>query len=309
MKSLRNLSPAKKVLVADLAILASAILWGGDYIFAKRALEVIPPGYMNAVRFSVCALVLLAVLWKRIRRMSRFDLLIGFITGVMMFGGFVGQTTGLKYTSVGNNAFITSSYVILVPLIAWALTRIRPGANSFLAVFLCVVGVGLLTLQAGLALAKGDAITLIGAVFFGFELALLGIYAKRMDPFVLAFVEAAVTGMLFWIYALAFEAPPAYLDQGLVLSMVYITFFGSVITHITVTVALKYTSSSHGAVLCATEAVFGVVLAAIFLGERLTGRGWIGSALVLAAVLVTELGEGWFKSKKARTEEPIRPGV
>lgn len=70
---------------------------------------------------------------------------------------------------------------------------------------------------------------------------------------------------------------------------------GSVITHIMVTVALKYTSSSRGAVLCSTEALFGVLLAAIFLGERLTGKGLIGSALILAAVLIAELGETLFK--------------
>ena len=85
--------------------------------------------------------------------------------------------------------------------------------------------------------------------------------------------------------------------------MAYLTFLGSVITHITVTVALKYTSSSHGAVLCSTESVFGVIFAAIFLGETFTSRGWFGSALVLIAVLVAELGEDIFQKKKRKKAE------
>jgi drug/metabolite transporter (DMT)-like permease len=218
----------------------------------------------------------------------------------MMFGGFVGQTTGLMYTSVGNNAFITSAYVILVPFLAWGLTRVRPGVNNFVAAFFCIIGIGFLTLRGGFDLSRGDTITLMGAVFFGFEIALLGIYAKRMDPLLLALLESLVVGALFWIYALLFETPPAAIDRTLVLSMAYITFFGSVITHILVTVALKYTSSSHGALLGSTEAVFGVILAAVFLGERFTRNGWIGSALVLLAVIIAEVGEGMIRQHKKR---------
>ena len=300
MAFLNNLSQTRKILLADLVILLSALLWGGDYIFAKKALEMISPGYLNAVRFSICALILLLFLWKRLKNLNRHDLLVGILTGTMMFGGFVGQTTGLMFTSVGNNAFITSAYVILVPFIAWALTRVRPGMNNFVAVFFCLIGIGFLTLQGGFSLSRGDTITMVGAMFFGFEIALLGIYAKKMDPLLLALLEALVVGVLFWIYAFLFESPPPVIDQTLVLSMAYITFFGSVITHILVTVALKYTSSSHGALLCATEAVFGVILAALFLGERFSRNGWIGSALVLLAVIIAEVGEGFIMEKKKR---------
>ncbi len=302
MNFLRNLSTRKKILLADMSILFSAMLWGGDYIVAKRALEVIPPGFMNAIKFSICALIMLLFFWKRIKKMSAGDFFVGFITGAMMFGGFIGQTTGLKYTTVGNNAFITSAYVIVVPFMAWVLTRERPKTNSFVAVLLTVLGIGFLTLQGSFSISKGDGITLIGAVFFGMELALLGKYAKKMDVLILAFLEAAVAGILFWIYAFSFETVPVIWSRDLILSMAYITFFGSVITHVTVTVALKYTTSSRGAVLCATEALFAVFLAAIFLGERLYLKGWIGSALVLLAVLVAELGGSLFRGKSSHSQ-------
>jgi len=299
MTSIKNLSLKHKAIMADLAILLAAVLWGGDYLFAKTALEKISPGYMNAIRFSVCALIMIPFLWKRIIRIKRPDLLIGILTGVMMFGGFIGQTAGLVHTSVGNNAFITSAYVIFVPFIAWAMTKIRPKANNFLAILFCIVGIGMLTLQGGLSLSKGDSLTMMGAVFFGFELALLGIYAKKIDPLVLAFVEAATVAVLFITYSLIFEEPPKVWDRPLILSMAYLTFFGSVLTHITVTVALKYTSSSHGAVLCSTESVFGVILAVLFLGEKMSLQGVIGCLFVLAAVLIAEVGEGIFNRRRS----------
>jgi len=283
-----------KAVVADLAILFAALLWGADYIVAKRALEVIPPGYMNGIRFSICALILFVFVGRKLLKTSPRDIISGILAGVMMFGGFTGQTLGLMHSSVGNNAFITSAYVILVPFIAWALTRTRPGFNNFIAVFLTTVGVAMLTLQQQVSVSTGDLYTLSGAVFFAFEIALLGVFAKRMDPFVLAFFEAAVTGILSFAYAVAVEPVPAVPDGTLLLQLAYITFLGSAVTHITVTVALKYTSSSRGAVLCATESVYAVILAALFLGELLNLRSMTGSILIFSAVLVTELGERWF---------------
>lgn len=298
MPSLSDLSSKQKALLADAAILFSAILWGGDYVFAKHALEVIPPGLLNAVRFSICALILLIFVRKRLAKLNGKEIAIAVLTGTMMFGGFAGQTAGLIHTSVANNAFLTSAYVIMVPFIAWALTRVRPGGNSFLGVFLCTAGIGFLTLQGGLSLSQGDAITILGAFFFAVELSLLGIYAKRIDPLALAFLEAATVAILSWIFTLLFETPPAAVDGKTLLSMAYITFFGAVITHIIVTIALKYTSSSHGAVLCSTEAGFGALLAALILREGLNGRSLLGCGLILLAVLVTELGEGLFKGRK-----------
>lgn len=302
MTSLSGLTTQKKRLIADLSILLSAMLWGGDYIFAKKALDSIDPGYLNAVRFTIVALVLLLIIRKRLKNISRRDVATGALTGFMMFGGFAGQTIGLKYTSVGNNAFLTSTYVIFVPFLAWIISRKKPANNNFAAVIVCIAGIYLMTMTGGSFNRSGDLITLSGALFFGFELALLGYYAKKMDPLILAFLEATAVALFFWCYSVIFEQPPATVSRDLIISLSYVTFFGSVLTHIIVTIALKYTSSSHGAILCSTEALFGLLLSVIFLGEMLSLQGWIGASIVLISVVITETGEEWFKREKAQPE-------
>ena len=129
------------------------------------------------------------------------------------------------------------------------------------------------------------------AVSFALEIVLIGIFARRVEPIVLAFIEALVVAVFFLIYAPLAEPPMPHLTGRMVLSMLYLTFLGATATHIMVTLAMKHTSSIHASIICSLEAVFGIVLAVLFLGDRLSLRSILGCILVFMAVLLTEVWE------------------
>jgi len=279
----------KRMLIADGVILLSALIWGGDYIIAKDLLETVPPGWLNAVRFTTCAVLLFFFAGKRVKKLSTHEVLGCALTGLCMFGGFFFQTGGLKHTTVGNNAFIVSSYVIFVPFIIWLIQRKRPGAGAIISAVVCVTGIALLTLNRSFAVNIGDLMTLGAAVSFAFEIVLISIYARRVDPLVLAFIEALVVALCFDIYAPLAEPPFPRLEGRMIFSMLYLTFLGATATHIMVTLAMKYTSSVHASIICSLESVFGIIMAVIFMGEVLTGRIVGGCILVFSAVILTEV--------------------
>ncbi|MBN2050703.1 MAG: DMT family transporter [Spirochaetales bacterium] len=288
----------KKVLLADGVILLSALIWGGDYIFAKNLLETITPGRLNALRFSVCAVILLFVAFKKLKQVPVREIAGCLLTGFCMFGGFFFQTGGLRLTSIGNNAFIVSSYVIFVPFVLWMLQRQRPGIGAFLSALVCVSGIALLTLNRATKPNLGDVMTLISAVCFAFEIVLIGIFARRVDPVVLAFLEACVVAVCFNIYAAFAEPPIPRLDGGMIGSLIYLTFLGATATHIMVTLAMKHTSSVHASIICSLESVFGLLMAVLFLGETVQWKQAFGCVLVFLAVLFTEL---WDQIVPAKT--------
>ena len=290
MKSM-ELSARKRMLTADGVILISAVIWGGDYIFAKDLLEIMPPGWLNAIRFSVCAVILAFFAGGKLRGLKRRDIAGCVLTGFCMFAGFFFQTGGLKHTSVGNNAFIVSSYVIFVPFVSWLIRRSRPGAGAFVSAGVCVTGIALLTLKGTGAVNIGDIMTLGAAGAFAFEIVLIGIFARRVEPIVLAFLEALVVAVCFDIYAPLVEPLPPIPDRSMILSMAYLTFLGATATHIMVTLAMKHTSAVHAAIICSLESVFGIMMAVIFLGDLLTPRIVAGCILVFLAVVLTEVWE------------------
>lgn len=283
--------------IADSVILLSAFIWGADYIIAKDALLTMPPGWLNAIRFTVSAVLLAIFGRRRIAGLSRKEYAGCALTGLCMFGGFFFQTNGLKYSSVGNSAFIVSAYVIIVPFILWLIQRERPSGGSFLGAALCVVGIGLLALDSNFMISRGDGFTLCAAFCFAFEIVLIGRYAKRLDPLALAFIEAVVVAICFDIYAPIFEQLPPPPDIRLILSMLYLTFLGAIATHIMITLAMKHTSTVHASLLCSMESVFGIIMAVIFLGDVLSAKMITGCSLVFLAVVVVEAWEVQWKRR------------
>ena len=70
------------------------------------------------------------------------------------------QTAGLHLTTPAKAGFITGLSVVIVPLFAALILRQPPSRNAWLGVGLAVVGLGLLTLQAGLGVEVGDLLVL-----------------------------------------------------------------------------------------------------------------------------------------------------
>jgi len=127
-----SLSPEKKrSLLADGAIVFAAMCWGGDYIVVKDALTRISPFYMNGYRFLIAFLFMALIFRKKFLHLQKKELLGGTLSGLSMFVGFSFLTIGMQYTDAGKAAFITASYVVMVPFIIWAVRRIPPGKKTF----------------------------------------------------------------------------------------------------------------------------------------------------------------------------------
>ena len=90
-------------------------------------LDYLPPNWINAFRFITAALIMIPLFYRKLRLMNRQEIIGGTILGVFMFGGFTLQTIGIQYTTAGKSGFITSTYVVMVPFLVWALRRKFPG--------------------------------------------------------------------------------------------------------------------------------------------------------------------------------------
>jgi drug/metabolite transporter (DMT)-like permease len=282
----------KKKLLADMALLFSAIIWGGDYIAAKIVLEEVSPLYMTAIRFSAAFIIMLVVFWKRVRRMTKKDLFAGLIVGFFMFGGFALQTIGLLYTTAGKSAFITSIYAVLVPLISWAIYKRFPGVHVMVGAVVCVAGVAVLSLNENLSMGIGDILTLGCAVFFAFNILSIAHYVKSLDAVVLTVVETGFSGLLAFILAVIFERPfGRQIGLRSTFSLIYLVILGTISTLLIANIALKHTSPEHGGIIFTTESAFAALFAFFILHERFPGPILIGCGLIFLAVIITEGGE------------------
>lgn len=288
----------KNVLFADISLLFVAIVWGSGFVVTKNALDVITPYYLLSFRFVIATVLLGIIFFKRIKKAKLKDIKSGALVGLFLFGGFATQTIGLNYTTAGKQAFITATNVVMVPFIYWAISKKKPDNYEIFGAILCFVGIGILSLNESLSIGYGDFLTLVCAVFFALHISTVGYFAKESDPFVLAFVQMGTAAIISIICTLIFEPKMFTVQRVAIIPVLYLAIFSTLLAFLVQTIAQRYTTSVHTAIILSLEAVFGSILALIFLKEPFTIRFLIGCLSILISVMISETKGKLFRFKK-----------
>ncbi|MCT8975332.1 DMT family transporter [Clostridium sp. CX1] len=286
-----------KALMADIALLIVAIIWGGGFIAGKIALFTMTPFYLLSFRFLCSGLLLGIIFFKKMKTIDRKSVISGIILGLSLYIGQTLQTIGLKYTTAGKQAFLLASYTIIVPFISWIIVKKKPDIYSFFAGLLTLIGIGLLSLQGGLSISYGDSLSLMFAVVFAFQIVLIGIYVKNINPIHLTTVQLLIAGTLTLISALIFEPSIKSVTTDAVLSIGYLVIFNTTIAFLVQNIAQKYTSDTHASIIISLESVFGFLLSVILMKELVTLRMILGCVLIFTAVIISKTKNKFFNLK------------
>lgn len=267
-----------------LAILMATCVWGGGFVALSKSLETVDTMALLAVRFSLAALIMLALFFKEIKMIQWKEFKQGIPSGFCLFMGFTTQSLALKLTTVANNAFLSALNVIFTPYFLWFIYKKHPGKKIFMASLLALIAVGFLTLNsAGLALNLGTVLSLVDAVFFSLHL----IFSSRMKGSsvkLITFIQFSVTAGLAFLACflsgarIAFHTP---LEIGL---LVYLTLFSTIMCYVLQIYGIKRLPASLAAIILTSEAMFATFFASIFLHEALTLNILVSMILLISAV-------------------------
>jgi drug/metabolite transporter (DMT)-like permease len=277
-----------KRIMADIMLLTTAIIWGSAFVVMKNTLDAVSPNYILAFRFSAAALILGALLFKRVRAFKLKDVLCGALMGIFMYLGYYVQSVGLIYTTAGKNAFITAVYVIIVPFLYWITRKRRPSGYNVAAAIVCLVGIGLLSLGGDLSVNIGDALTLLCGIFYAIHIVLTSMFTETRDALALTVVQFAVSGLIAFVMAFATESFPTNLNAGSIGSLAYLCIVATLLALTMQNIGLKYAEPSHASLLMGTESFFGAMFGVLLLGESFTVRTGFGAVLIMAAVVISE---------------------
>ncbi|MGX5220214.1 DMT family transporter [Pseudomonas sp. S9] len=284
-----------QALRADLLMLVTAMIWGSAFVAQRLGMDSIGPFLYSGLRFSLAAVVLLAILPLLSRNKAESKPAVdksllsgGAIMGLALAVGINLQQVGLLFTSVTNSGFITGLYVIIVPILGLFIGQ-RSGLGIWLGASLAVVGMFLLSVGEGFTVASGDWLQLAGAFVWGLHVLLVGFFATRHDPLRLAIIQFITCAAISMILALIFE--PFALDAIIAAApaIIYGGIFGVAIGFTLQVVAQKHAIASHAAIILSLEAVFAAIAGAILLNETLHLRGYIGCTLMFAGMLLAQL--------------------
>ena len=278
----------RKNFLGHLALWGTAFIWGTSFVILKEALDSIGAMWVLALRFIIAAALLLLAAGKRLKTLGRDGLRGGVLLGVCLAAAYIFQTYGLKYTTPGKNAFLTATYCVLVPFMVWAFFKRRPNAANIIAAFMCVFGIGLVSLSGTSPFNIGDALTLVCGIFYALQIILTERFIGDCDALSLTGVEFGTAAVICLAGALIFESAPVGLSLELWGSIAYLGVMCTALCFFLQTWGMRYTPSSTAAVIMTFESVFAIIISVIFYDEPATVRLICGFTLIIASVIISE---------------------
>ena len=305
----------KKLLSPALLVLA-AMIWGFAFAAQDAAAE-IPAFTLGAVRSLLAGVFLFAVipLLDRLRGngrkiisfrgrlrvdISRGELIGGLICGAILAIATAAQQLGISAgTDGGKAAFITALYVVLVPIYALALKKRAP-LNVWISVGVAVVGFYLLCIGESFSVSLSDLLVVVSALIFPIHILAIDRFSPTTDGVRLSMVQFMTAAAVNAVLALLLDAPS---DPSLLLthafSLLYLGVASGGVAYTLQIIGQKGVPPAAASILLSLESVFGVVGTALFLGQTLSPREYLGCAVVLFAVVLSQLPEG----KRAKPTE------
>ncbi|MGI6204971.1 MAG: DMT family transporter [Anaerovoracaceae bacterium] len=284
-------------LKGSLIFLLTAIIWGAAFVTQKSGSEYVDPFTVDTIRSFLGAATLLPFIMRGRKKEKEAGtaadrktvLTGGIVCGLGIFAGMTLQQIGIMYTTAGKAGFLTTIYVVLVPILGLFIgKKIRP--LMWLCVVLSIMGLYLLCADPGtFTIGKGDLIVICSALGFSFQMLAADYYTKRMDSIFLSFMQFLVCGILSLPLMLIFEHPTMSAITACAPQLLYLGIMSSGIAYTLQIVGQQYAEPTVASLILSLESLFAALSGALFLGETMTGREITGCALMLAAAMMSQL--------------------
>lgn len=279
----------RQKMYGKIALVVTAALWGTTFSIGKLATEAFSPSFIIALRFTVASITLVIVSMPFYKLLNRKYWSHGIWMGITLFGGYILQVGGLALdTSPGKSAFLCTSYCILVPFVHWLATKRKPELAHVFSVFICVAGIGVLSLHGGWGMSRGDLLTVLSGVPSAVNIVISSIVCKDKNPLLLTTIELSVVAILAWVVVGVTGTFPAAFPPEAVGGIVYLGLFATALCLYLQSFGLKYAEPAVGGMILSLESVFGVIFAMIIYHEKVTVRMLLGFVLIFVAIVLSQ---------------------
>ena len=291
----------KKVsLKSSLLLFLAASIWGVAFVAQSVGMDYMGPFSFNGARFLLGSVVLLPLVLvrrkkdreKQVERPGlKITLLGGCCCGLALCAAALCQQIGIMYTTVGKAGFITTLYIIIVPILGIFLKKKVPGRVWIRAV-IAAFGMYLLCMSEKFSLSKGDIYVFICAILFAVHILVIDYFAPKADCVELSCLQFLTAGVICSILALILEKPQISNFIDGIIPLAYAGIMSSGVAYTLQVVGQKDSDPTVASLILSLESVVSMLAGWVILGQALSGRELLGCALVFGAVILVQLPVG-----------------
>jgi drug/metabolite transporter (DMT)-like permease len=288
--------------LADLSLLFVAIIWGSTFIIVKQSVENIPVFSFLFMRFTLAGILLIVINAPKLKAIDKRVLIDGLMLGLALFLAYAFQTFALTVTSASITAFITGLFVVFVPIQSSVFLRKLPRQEAIVGVVFATIGLALITLQGKFLLSFGEFLALVCAFFIATHIILTDKLSRRNDFSLLTLVQINIVALFSLIFSLFLDPRiiPVQFNNQLIFSLIINSVFATVIAFVIQTGMQKHTTPTKAAIIFIMEPVSAAFFSYWLGGELLAAKQYVGTFLILLAMVFTEAGT-YLKMKREAT--------
>ena len=286
------------------ALITATMIWGGNFVVAKPIVESLGSFWVIGIRFICAATIMLVLSFNHVRRhINRQAIKAGVVIGLFAFLGFGTQFLGLEGTTPSRNAFLSACYCITTPFLWWLVAHKRPTKRNIACALICVVGIGLVSLQDEMGMSWGDGVSVLSAFLYGGEIIAIALFMGTNDVLVVTIVELIVAGILGCVTGVFVSGLPSVdvlTSPDTIWRLAYVVVLGTCFASTAQNTAQKHLQPAEIGLLCSLESVFGTLFSMLFYNEAITVRMMSGFALIFAAIAASE-----FRGRRRMKSDPM----
>ena len=276
------------------------MIWGSAFIFQDLGMLHVEPLTFNVFRCLVCTIFLIFVSFVlgQIKKKKKIkstlyklkDLIIGgLIVGVLTGGAIAAQQIGISLEGAGRSGFITSLYIIFVPLIGLIFGK-KVSPLILIAIVFSLTGLFLINNDgSSFKFSEGTWWLLGCAILYALQILAISYYTNKCDSIKLTIAQFLVAGIIEIPFMFIFETPNIQNVMKAIIPILYCGILSSGIGFTIQVYTQKQIEPTIASMIMALESVFAIIFASIILEEKYTPLEIIGCVAIFASVIITQL--------------------
>lgn len=285
----------KNNLKGSLILMLTAMIWGASFVSQSVGASLLDANGFNGIRMLLGAIALLPLSIISVKR-KNYDsksykklFISGIICGCVLCAASTVQTWGIQYTTAGKSGFITAMYIIFVPIISIAIGK-KVSLKTILCAVVALIGLYLLSVAGGDgSINRGDLITLICSVLFAVHIILIDLIAADVDIIAFSCIQFFTNAVINLTLCLIFEQPTVELIKQSTIPLLYSGLMSCGVAYTLQPLGQRYAEPSAASIVMSMESVFAVIFGMILLNNIPTVTEFIGCAIMLAAIIFSQL--------------------
>ena len=282
-----------------LLLILAVLFWSGNFVVSRGIINEIPPMTLAFWRWTIALLIILPFALKPIMRQKHLIrqnwkiLTVLAILSVSNFSMFIYMA--LKSSTVTNAVLINSMIPIFIVIISWMGFKERITLRQAMGIAISLTGLMFIITEGNLStliavrFGKGDMWTISAGISWALYSALLRKCPAEFES--LSFLGTLIiigTSFIlpFYIWEISI-GKTMNVTCASIGSIVYVAFFASILAYIFWNKAIQTIGANKTGVFIHLMPVFSIILAMIFLDEKLRGYHIKGTILIFSGIFLT----------------------